>query len=219
MALNTCDKNIKMLEKIVKVEPAEELFSLTWMLGSRCNYDCMYCPSELHDSTSKFLDLDTLKSAWEKIYLTSSYLNLAYKISFTGGEVTANKNFLPLLQWLRDTYPCIARIDVTTNGSASANYYKKLAAVVESISFSTHSEFFDEAAFFTKVAEVEKLMVRPKKSLHVNVMDEYWNRNRIELYKKWLSDQNISYSINKIDYSQQVRDVVFYKGKQNIEQL
>jgi len=217
--LNTYDKSINMLEQIVKVEPTENLFLVTWMLGSRCNYDCMYCPSELHDSISKFLDLDTLKSVWEKIYLASSYLNIDYKISFTGGEVTTNKNFLPLLQWLRDNYPCIARIDVTTNGSASANYYKKLAAVVESISFSTHSEFFDEAAFFTKVAEIEKLMVRPKKSLHVNVMDEYWNRDRIELYKKWLESQGISYSINDINYSQQVRNVVFHKGKQNIEQL
>jgi molybdenum cofactor biosynthesis enzyme MoaA len=179
----------------------------------------MYCPSDLHDSTSKFLDLATLKTAWQRIHSASAHLNLAYKISFTGGEVTANKNFLPLLQWMRSNYSDIQQIVVTTNGSASVNYYKRLAEVVESMSFSTHSEFFDEAAFFTKVAEIDQLMIRPKKSLHVSVMNEYWNQDRIELYTKWMDHRGISYSINEIDYRRKVRDVVFYKGKQNIEQL
>jgi len=208
-----------MLEQIVKVEPAEDLFSLTWMLGSRCNYDCMYCPSDLHDSTSGFHSLETLKSAWDNIHAASSYLGLKYKISFTGGEVTANKNFLPLVQWLRKNFLDVQRIDITTNGSASVNYYKRLSAVVESISFSTHSEFFNEAEFFIKVSEIDQLMIRPKKSVHVNVMNEYWNQDRIVLYKQWLEEKNISYSVNDIDYSKQVRDVVFHKGKQNIEQL
>lgn len=208
-----------MLEKIVKVEPTENLFSLTWMLSSRCNYDCMYCPSELHDATSSFHDLDTLKAAWSRIHESSSYLGLRYKISFTGGEVTTNKNFLPLLQWLRETYPDIQRIDITTNGSASVNYYKKLSTVVEAISFSTHSEFFDEAAFFTKVKAIDQLMIRPKKSVHVNIMNEYWNQDRIVLYRQWLDKNNISYSINEIDYRAQIREIVFQKGKQNIEQL
>lgn len=207
------------LTKIIKIEPTEQLFSITWMLSSRCNYDCMYCPTELHDSTSKFLNFETLKIAWKKIYSESSYQKLRYKIGFTGGEVTANKNFLPLLQWLRKNYPDIQRIDVTTNGSASVGYYKKLSAVVESISFSTHSEFFNEAEFFNKVSVINKLMIRPEKSLHVNIMNEYWNQHRITLYKKWLDDQNICNSINEIDYTHKTRDVVFFKGKQNIEQL
>lgn len=208
-----------MPNKITRVEPAENLFSISWMLTSRCNYDCMYCPSELHDSTSKLLSFELLKNAWQKIYAESSYLNLDYKISFTGGEVTINKNFLPLIQWLRQQYPNIKRIDITTNGSASVNYYKKLAAVVNSIGFSTHSEFFNEAEFFTKVYTINKLMIRPEKSVHVNIMNEHWNTNRITLYKKWLDDRNICNSINEIDYNRRTRDVVFFKGKQNIEQL
>lgn len=205
--------------KIIKVEPTEKLFSITWMLSSRCNYDCMYCPSELHDSTSKFLDLDTLKIAWKKIYSESLYLKLKYRISFTGGEITANKNFLPFVQWIRKNYSDIQRIDVTTNGSASINYYKKLSAIVESISFSTHSEFFNEAEFFNKVSIIDQLMVRPEKSVHVNIMNEHWNQHRIQLYKKWLDDRNISNSINEINYQKRIRDVVFFKGKQNIEHI
>jgi MoaA/NifB/PqqE/SkfB family radical SAM enzyme len=107
-----------MTNKIIKIKPAQHLFNITWMLGANCNYDCMYCPRELHD-TSKPHDLETLKKVWTNIYNKSVDKNLKYKISFTGGEVTANKSFLPLIQWLREVYPEIKMISITTNGSAS----------------------------------------------------------------------------------------------------
>jgi hypothetical protein len=108
---------------------------------------------------------------------------ITYKISFTGGEVTANKSFLPLIEYLRSGLFDIGQLVVTTNGSASVNYYRRLSELVDSISFSTHSEFFDEAEFFNKVHEINKIMPKPGKSVHVNIMDEWWNQERIELYK------------------------------------
>jgi molybdenum cofactor biosynthesis enzyme MoaA len=170
-----------MLDPIVQVTPVPEYFSLTWMLGSRCNYDCMYCPTELHDSTSRPHDLETMQQVWRNIHNKTQHKNLPYKISFTGGEVTANKNFLPLVEWLRTTYPDIAMILLTTNGSASQRYYEKLAGVVDSISFSTHSEYMDEQRFFDTVLAVDQLMVRPAKSVHVNIMNEHWNQDRIQI--------------------------------------
>jgi len=202
--------------KITQVRPVPEYFSITWMLGARCNYDCMYCPTELHDATSKPHDLETMQQVWKNIYTKTHDKNLPYKISFTGGEVTANKNFLPLTQWLREHYPQIQMILITTNGSASKNYYLKLSKFVESISFSTHSEFMDEQEFFDKVAAVDQEMIRPVKSVHVNIMDEYWNQDRIKLYQSWLTDRNISHNVNLINYDSKTRDVVFTKGKQNL---
>ena len=55
----------------------------------------MYCPPDLHDSTSRPHDLATMQQVWQNIYNKSKHKNLPYKIVFTGGEVTANKNFLP----------------------------------------------------------------------------------------------------------------------------
>lgn len=205
------------MEKIISVRPVPEYFSITWMLGSRCNYDCMYCPTELHDSTSRPHDLATMQQVWLNIYEKTRDKNLPYKISFTGGEVTANKNFLPLVQWLRNTYTDIAMILLTTNGSASQRYYQELSQHVESISFSTHSEFMDEKKFFNTVRAVDQLMTRPKKSVHVNIMDEYWNQHRIDMYKKWLDQHNISYSVNSIDYNYAVRTNILSQGKFNLE--
>jgi hypothetical protein len=176
----------------------------------------MYCPDEFHDMTSRSHDLETMKEVWLNIYNKSKNKNLPYKISFTGGEVTANRNFLPLVQWLRETFDDIKMILLTTNGSASENYYLKLAQCVESISFSTHSEFMDEQEFFTKVEAVNQVMIRPDKSLHVNIMDEYWNQERIVLYKKWLTERNISHSVNAINYEAGTRTEILNKGKKNL---
>lgn len=204
--------------KIIRIEPTVQQFSITWMLGAFCNYDCMYCPRELHDATvSNLHDLNTLQHAWHKIYDTTVVKNLPYKIAFTGGEVTANKNFLPFLKWLRSNFKSIEHIAVTTNGSASADYYLDLGNVVESISFSTHSEFMDEQRFFDNVLKTNRAMLRPKKSVHVNIMDEHWNQERIAMYKDLLENHSVSYSINEIDYTKQTRNHPYIQGKYNIE--
>lgn len=204
------------MSKIISVHPVPEHFSITWMLGPRCNYDCMYCPDELHDSTSIPHDLETMQQAWVNIYQSTKKRNLQYKISFSGGEVTANKNFLPLVEWLRNNYNDIDMIVVTTNGSASLNYYTRLANQVEAISFSTHTEFFNEHEFFTKAEAIDQLMVRPRKSFHVNIMNEYWAQDRIILYKARLDQKNISNTINEIDYTRQSKITFQQKGVWNL---
>lgn len=206
-----------MTEKIIRVEPVPNYFSLTWMLGSRCNYDCMYCPSELHDASSQPHSLETMQQVWINIYNKTKQKNLPYKLSFTGGEVTANKNFLPLIKWLRTNYQEITMIVISTNGSASQRYYKDLCEHVESISFSTHSEFMDEKKFFNNVLATNSIMMRPKKSVHVNIMNEFWNQDRIEIYQKWLQQNNISYSINSINYQKGTRTYFLKQGKHNLE--
>jgi MoaA/NifB/PqqE/SkfB family radical SAM enzyme len=193
------------------------MFSITWMLGSRCNYDCMYCRPELHDTTSQPLGIEVLKESWQKIHEKTQHNNLFYKISFTGGEVTANKNFLPFVKWIRSEYSDVSMILITTNGSASLNYYQKLTNYVEAISFSTHSEYMNEQEFFHKVEKINDIMIRPTKSVHVNIMDEFWNKDRISKYQNRLSAKGISHSVNQIDYMHQTRTFPILKGNLNLE--
>jgi len=201
--------------KIIRVEPTEKIVSLTWMIGAQCNYDCMYCPSWFHNNDRPHHTLEDLKTTWLNFYSATYDKNLPYKISFTGGEVTANKNFLPLIEFLRQQNVSI-RMLLTTNGSASERYYRSLANLVDSISFSTHSEFFDEQKFFDKVLVINQQMIRPEKSVHVNIMDEYWNKDRIELYKQLLDANSVSYSVNEIDYGVKIRDFPVQKGRLNL---
>lgn len=179
----------------------------------------MYCPSELHDSTSRHPDLEQLKAVWQSMYEKTCNQQLPYKISFTGGEVTANKSFLPLIEYLKSGQFAVDQIFVTTNGSASLNYYKKLSTLVNGISFSVHSEFIEEQSFFEKVVAINDLMVRPERSVHVNIMNEYWNQDRIKLYTDWLTVKNISHSVNEINYSKQTRAMPTMTGVYNLEQV
>lgn len=202
--------------KIIKVEPATPMIALTWMISTRCNYDCMYCPTAWHDSTSKHPDLDNLKQVWDNFYENTRAQQQPYKVSFTGGEATANRSFLPLVEYIRNGNFNIGQLLVTTNGSASEKYYTKLAASVDAISFSTHSEFFDEQEFFNKVEKINAIMVRPQKSVHVNIMDESWNQHRIPVYQSWLTQRGISHSVNTVDYTNQIRSMPVQQGVTNL---
>ena len=202
--------------KIIRVDPTTPMVALTWMIGTRCNYDCMYCPSAWHDNTSEHPDLDDLKQVWDNFYENTRNQQLPYKVSFTGGEVTANRSFLPLVEYICNGNFGTGQILVTTNGSASKNYYTKLANLVDAISFSTHSEFFNEQEFFDKVYAIHQLMPRPNKSVHVNIMDESWNQHRIPVYQSWLDQRGVSHSINVIDYTNKIRNAPVQQGVTNL---
>jgi len=175
----------------------------------------MYCPVELHDHTSKHHSIDTLKQSWQQVVEKTQHLALPYKLSFTGGEVTTNRDFLPFLEWLKQQSYEI-QLFTTTNGSASLKYYSKLAQLLNGLSMSTHSEFMDEAKFFKIASALNPIMQRPEKSLHVNIMDEHWNQDRISHYVEYCQRHDISHSVNTIDYSQQTRITVYNRGKRNI---
>jgi MoaA/NifB/PqqE/SkfB family radical SAM enzyme len=179
----------------------------------------MYCPAELHDTTSRHPDLAQLKTAWDSLYQKTQHIGLPYKISFTGGEVTANKSFLPLIEHLRSGLFALGQLVVTTNGSASLGYYTRLASLVDAISFSTHSEHIEEQEFFNKAQAIDGLMTRPSKSFHLNIMNEFWNQDRIALYRSWCEQRGISYSINSIEYDKQTRPQPILQGVYNLESI
>jgi len=192
---------------IVKVKPIDKYFTIVWQVDLRCNFDCMYCPASFHDLVSQTKTLHELKGAWMKIFHASKDKNLKYKISFTGGEVTVNKDFLPFIKWLHENYnENIFQIGVTTNGSASINYYSKLLNYVDHISFSTHSEFFNEKKFFENIIACHDKIKNTQKTIQVNIMEEPWHKQRIETYMDFFNKNGINYSVNKIDFSVKIRE-------------
>lgn len=204
-------------QKIVSVEPAENYFSLSWRVGIRCNYDCMYCSPTWHNNTDSFHSLEDLQRAWIEIFDKTKFRELPYKILFTGGELTANKNFLPFVVWLKQNYSKhLYKLIVTTNGSASLSYYEKMFQCVDNITFSVHSEHIDEQRFFDMIVKLHQTLPTDK-FLHVAIMNEFWNQERIKMYTSLLNEHQISYSINEIDYSFQTRKHPIFVGKLNLD--
>lgn len=206
-----------MIPKIVQVKPTEEYFALDWRLAIRCNYDCMYCSELWHDNHSRHHDLETMQRAWQSVFDKTQHFGLKYKISFTGGELTTNKHFLPFITWLRNNYDDhLFKVMVTTNGSATYKYYLKMFGLLDNISFSMHSEHIEEKRFFDMVIKLRQ-NIPADKFLQVVIMDEYWNQERIPVYVRLLESNDISYTINRIDYSLQTRTMPIFKGKLDLE--
>ena len=202
-------------KQIIRIEPINPTFTVNWNVGLRCNFDCMYCPEMFHNTTDKDLTLVEFQTYWQKIIEKTQHTKLKYKLVFTGGEVTINKNFLPFLIWLDDNYKeQISECGFTTNGSASKKYYLDAmnVGIVSFISFSTHSEFFNEKKFFDTVVEVNKKSLKLKKSIHVNIMDEFWNKDKSKIYSNFLTKKKINNSINVIYYTYKIRDTVRFNS-------
>lgn len=199
--------------KVKSVTSIEKYFPITWQIGARCNYDCMYCPEEYHNDTDSSHSLEVLQNAWRKFYQQAKSTNLKFKITITGGEPTVNKNLIPFLQWLAEEYADhLYKVIITSNGSASYNYYYRLFNYCDSISLSTHSEHINEDSFFETVIKLSKT-ISDKKFLHVNIMNEYWNTENIENWKELLTKEKISYSINEIYFDAGTRDYPIFKNK------
>jgi len=177
----------------------------------------MYCSPQWHDDSSKHHLLDDLKKYWIDIYSKTSGRGLKYKIAFTGGEVTNSKHLMPFIEWIHAEYKNqIHQILITTNGSATFDYYSKLFEYVDNITFSVHSEHIDEQVFFETVTRLKKT-IDASKFIHVSIMDEFWNTDRIEKYKDLLLSAGISYNVNTVNYAHQTRSYPIFKGKLNLE--
>jgi MoaA/NifB/PqqE/SkfB family radical SAM enzyme len=205
-----------MNAEIIKVTPTEQYFSLNWRVNTRCNYDCMYCSPEWHDNHSGQHSLETLQQAWIRLFDATKHHDLPYKISFGGGELTSNKDFLPFVMWLRENYnDKLFKLLFTTNGSATYKYYSRMFKYMDNISFSLHSEHVHEKKFFDMIIKLKKT-IDPSRFIEVIIMDEYWNQDRIPLYTQLLDRHLISYTVNQIDYSHQTRTIPIMKGKQDL---
>ena len=160
----------------------QHFFTIHWNVGKRCNYDCVYCPDNLHDYTSPHRSLESFQQIFKKIE-SQIPPKLYIKIWFTGGEPTINPNFLPFVQWLKKEYPeRVKNLGLNTNGSRLPKYYKELSQWVEKIQFSSHFGFLKLDKF------KDVLSVLPLKKFSVNLMaePEYWDtvQNIVEFCEK-----------------------------------
>lgn len=187
-------------KKIIAIQPVDDVMRIGWRIDIRCNYSCCYCHKTWHSDNSKVNGLEDFQSRWLKIWNMVSPRKKKLKLSFIGGELTVNKNFLPFIEWLYDNYgKHIQHAGFTTNGSAPAWVYERLLAKLDWIDFSIHSEFFNERKFFETVAKVKETAA-PGKQINVTIMDESWNQDRFEHYRKFLDDRNIYWKMGSINW-------------------
>lgn len=128
--------------------PHQGSIKVEWNLGKRCNYDCSYCPSSIHDNTSPHSDIEILKATVDKL----QSLNKPIRLSFTGGEPTVHPKFDELVRYCK--HVGIKWISVTTNGTRPYEFYDSLP--VDQYVFSIHLEY-DWRRVFNTVESIVKL--------------------------------------------------------------
>ena len=183
------------------VNKTSSTLSVMWVIGTRCNFACSYCPDVWHDKTSPHKTLNELQQAWFKLMKTLGKIKKKISLTVLGGEPTMNPNLIPFLQWIRkDFNPLNVIISVITNGTATVEYYQTLIEHAD-IGFSTHSEFMNEAKFFATVTKTQQYANTHNLGhhAHVLIMNEEFNQERIQHYIEYLMKQKISHHVAPIE--------------------
>lgn len=134
--------------KVTSRWPHQGSIKIEWNLGKRCNYDCSYCPSSIHDNSSPHTDIEILKATVDKLMT----LGKPIRLSFTGGEPCVHPKFSELVKYCK--YVGVSWISVTTNGTLPYEFYSNLP--VDQFVFSIHLEY-DWKRVFNTVESVHKI--------------------------------------------------------------
>lgn len=151
--------------KVTSRWPHQNSIKVEWNLGKRCNYDCSYCPSSIHDNSSPHTDIEILKATADKL-LT---LDKPIRLSFTGGEPTVHPKFGELIKYCR--HIGIKWISVTTNGTLPYEFYASLP--VDQLVFSIHLEYDWKRVFNTieSIVDLTSINVIAQIMAHHDHMD------------------------------------------------
>lgn len=110
----------------------KEYIKIEWNLGKRCNYDCSYCPSVIHDNYSPHTDINILKQTVDKL----NSLGKPVRISLTGGEPCVHPQIEQLIHYIKEKNMFLS---ITTNGTRTHTWYG--LQKVDQYVFSVHFEY------------------------------------------------------------------------------
>jgi organic radical activating enzyme len=127
-----------------------KIFSITWNIGKRCNFDCSYCSPTVHDWSSPHLDLIKIKTFLEKTNAWAIENYRTVKWTLTGGEPFLHPNIIEILSEIKATESCDDILTVTSNGSLPLDLYQKSLTSLTNLTISLH---FDRPE-----KEVEKIV-------------------------------------------------------------
>lgn len=175
--------------------PHQTSVKIEWNLGKRCNYDCSYCPKEIHDNTSSHTDIAVLKKTIDDLVK----LKKPIRLSFTGGEPCVHPKFDELIKYAKRVG--ISWISVTTNGTRSYEFYSQLP--VDQYVFSIHFEYDWQRV----VSTLTELALKTKISLVGQIMAHHDKMTFVKTTRQKLNDINIPNTVRRIRWTHGDHDV------------
>ena len=181
--------------KVTSRWPHQNSIKVEWNLGKRCNYDCAYCPSAIHDNTSPHTGLEILKKAVDNLVK----LGKPIRLSFTGGEPTVHPQFRELVQYAK--YKGVPWISVTTNGTLPFEFYNSLP--VDQYVFSIHFEF----NWRRVVKTLQKLAKESNKKLIGQIMAHHDHMKAVKHVHGVLLHDQIPCTVRRIRWTEGDHDL------------
>ena len=135
-----------------------KLFNVSWILGRFCNYNCSYCWPYAHSKNVDHTPLQVYKNTIDEIKSQARANGFdSFHFSFSGGEPTAYKRFLSVIEhYANDSIATYQSLHMTTNASPGFKWWNIWLKATErlarrSITASFHHEFADEDVFGDKL--------------------------------------------------------------------
>lgn len=180
--------------KVTSRWPHQSTIKIEWNLGKRCNYDCTYCPSVIHDNSSPHTDIKILKATVDKLMT----LGKPIRLSFTGGEPTVHPQFEELIMYAKEKG--ISWISVTTNGTRKAEWYDQLP--VDQYVFSVHFEYD-----WMRVINTIEILGSMNKNIIVNIMAHHKHMEGVAIATGRLDGESIPYAVRRIRWTEGDHDL------------
>jgi len=143
-------------------------------IGRLCNYDCSYCPPNVHDKTSPHLKLSRYKKA---LQLIEPHVQLAGMVKLTGGEPMMNPNLVKMADYTITTMGY--EVVLATNGTGSLIKYKKLMDMGVELHVTLHEGFTIEK----NVIKISDLIIyKSTNKLQSKILVKVMTKENSELY-------------------------------------
>ena len=165
-----------------------------WNLGKRCNYDCSYCPSVIHDNTSEHTDIEILKGAVDVL----ASIGKPIRLSLTGGEPCVHPQIEELIQYIKSKDFWLS---ITTNGTRQSKWYT--SQKVDQYVFSLHFEY-EWANVLRTIMDVNAIM--HSSNVVVNVMAHHDKMTEVRQAVNMLEQRNVTYNVRRIRWTESDHD-------------
>lgn len=186
--------------------PHQDSIKVEWNLGKRCNYDCSYCPSIIHDNHSPHTPIKILENTVDRLV----ELGKPIRLSLTGGEPLVHPDIEQLLDYIQ--FKGIKWLNVTTNGTRAPSWFRMNCHYFSHIVFSLHFEH-DWRRVVDHITETRLLIETP---FFVNVMAHHEHMEHVRDVVKSFEARDIKYAVRRIrwtDGDHNVFDDMRYEGK------
>jgi len=192
--------------KVTGVWPHQDQIKIEWNLGKRCNYDCTYCPSSIHDHHSPHTAIDILERTVDRLCALGKPL----RISLTGGEPAVHPQIEDLLEYMKMKE--VFWVNLTTNGTRPAQWYLGQEMFFNHLVFSLHFEHDWQRIAHT----INQFYDETQTDFFVNVMAHHNHMDSVRKVVKQFSDVGIKYAVRRIRWTEgdhNIFDDMRYEGK------